>query len=99
MQLGDRLRGLFRTAGGPRRADGLAELQVGDPRFDDWDVVKDFEDLDSARAWRQQLAETGVEAVITSDWPLDEWGRGDIALRVPPGSWSDASESLEPADD
>jgi hypothetical protein len=99
VSLGDRLRGVFRTAGGPRHADGLAELHVGDPRFDDWDVVKDFEDLDSARAWRQQLAETGVETVITSDWPLDEWGRGDIALRVPPGSWSDASESLEPADD
>jgi hypothetical protein len=89
---------VFRTAAGPRRADGLVELQVGDPRFDDWDVVKDFEDLDSARAWRQQLAETGVEAVITSDWPLDEWGRGDIALRVPPGSWSEASERLDPPD-
>jgi hypothetical protein len=89
---------VFRTAGGPRRADGLAELHVGDPRFDEWDVVRDFEDLDSARAWRQQLAETGVEAVLTSDWPLDEFGRGDIALRVPPGSWSEASESLEPGD-
>jgi hypothetical protein len=94
MGLGDRIRGVFRTAAGPRQADGLAELQVGDPRFDDWDVVRDFEDLDSARAWRQQLADTGIEAVLTSDWPLDEWGRGDIALRVPPGSWSEAEETL-----
>ena len=76
-----------------------AELHVGDPRFDDWDVVKDFDELDAARAWHQHLTETGVEAALTSDWPLDEWGRGDIALRVPPGSWSEASESLEEPED
>jgi hypothetical protein len=29
-----------------------------------------------------------------SDWPLDRFGRGDIALRVPPGRWSDAEELL-----
>lgn len=95
MSLGDRLRGLFRTATGPLHPDGLDELHVGDPRFDDWDVVKDFTELEAARAWRQQLAETaGVEGVLTSDWPLDEWGRGDIALRVPPGSWSEAESAL-----
>jgi hypothetical protein len=32
--------------------------------------------------------------VITSDWPLDEFGRGDIALRVRPGDWSEAEELL-----
>jgi hypothetical protein len=32
--------------------------------------------------------------VITSDWPLDRFRRGDIALRVPPGRWSDAEEFL-----
>jgi len=96
--LGDRLRGIFRTATGPRKADGLAELRVSDPRYDDWDVVKDFGDLDAARAWCQQLTETGVEAVLTSDWPLDEYGHGDIALRVPPGSWSEATESFEERD-
>jgi hypothetical protein len=69
-------------------------LHVGDARFDSWDVVRDFEDLDSARAWRQHLEEAGIEAVITSDWPLDRFGRGDIAVRVPPGSWSDAEEVL-----
>ena len=26
--------------------------------------------------------------------PLDEFGRGDIALRVPPGRWSEAEEAL-----
>jgi hypothetical protein len=68
------------------------ELHVGDARFDDWEVVRDFEDLDSARAWCQHFSEAGLEAVITSDWPLDRFGRGDIALRVPPGSWSEAEE-------
>ena len=99
MSLGDRLRGLFRTGAGPLHPDGLDELHIGDPRYDDWDVVKDFTELEAARAWRQQLSETsGIDGVLTSDWPLDEWGRGDIALRVPPGSWSDASEALdEPA--
>jgi len=80
------------------RPDGLGELSVGDPRFDDWEVVRDFGDLETARAWRQQLTDGGVEAVVTSDWPLDEFGRGDIALRVPPGRWSEAEELLGPAD-
>jgi hypothetical protein len=69
-------------------------VHVGDPRFDHWDVVRDFEDTETARAWRQHLEEAGIEAVLTSDWPLDNFGRGDIALRVPPGSWSDAEELL-----
>ena len=74
-----------------------ADLHVGDPRFDDWEVVRDFEDLDTARAWRQNLAEQGLDdAVLTSDWPLDRFGRGDIALRVPPGMWSEAEELLGP---
>lgn len=57
-------------------------------------MVRDFEDLDTARAWRQHLEEGGIDAAITSDWPLDRFGRGDIALRVPPGRWSDAEEFL-----
>jgi hypothetical protein len=67
---------------------------VGDPRFDDWEVVRDFEDLATARAFRQQVGESGIEAVLTTDWPLDRFGRGDIALRVPPGLWSEAEELL-----
>jgi hypothetical protein len=98
VSLGDRLRGIFRTAGGPLHLDGLEELQIGDPAYDDWEVVRDFEELEAARAWRQQLTDAGLEAVITADHPLDEWGRGDIALRVPPGRWSEANELLdEPA--
>jgi hypothetical protein len=94
MGLPDRLRALGRSLSRPR-ADGLDELHVGDPRFDDWEVVRDFEDLKAGRAWLQQLAEQGVEAVLTADHPLDRWGRGDIALRVPPGRWSEANELLE----
>jgi hypothetical protein len=77
-----------------RAAQPGADLQVGDPRFDEWEVVHDFEDVATARAWRQHLEESGVEAVITADWPLDRFGHGDIALRVPPGRWSDAEEFL-----
>ena len=81
-----------------RPASGKRDLHVGEPRFDDWEVVRDFEDVETARAWRQHLDEAGIEAVITSDWPLDRFGRGDIALRVPPGRWSDAEELLSGLD-
>jgi hypothetical protein len=70
------------------------QVHVGDPRFDDWDVVRDFEDVATARAFRQQVTEAGIDAVLTTDWPLDRFGRGDIALRVPKGHWSDAEELL-----
>ena len=94
MGLLDRFRRIGAVAGGERHPDGLAELHVGDPRFDSWEVVRDFSELEAARAWRQQLTEQGVDAVMTADHPLDEWGRGDIALRVPPGRWSEAEELL-----
>jgi hypothetical protein len=94
MGLGDRLRRVLGVGSGSLHPDGLGELQVGDASYDDWEVVGDFEELEAARAWRQQLTDAGVEAVITSDYPLDEWGRGDIALRVPPGRWSQANELL-----
>jgi hypothetical protein len=71
---------------------------VGDPRFDDWEVVRDYEDLETARAFRQQVEEAGIRAVLTSDWPLDRFGRGDIALRVPPDAWSDAELLLDSPD-
>jgi hypothetical protein len=75
-----------------------SDLRVGDPRFDDWEVVRDFEDLATARAWRRHLDEEGMEAVITADWPIDRFGRGDIALRVPAGRWSEADEFLSGLD-
>jgi hypothetical protein len=79
---------------GGRHVDHEAELHVGDPRFDDWPVVRDFEDLTTALAWRRQLTDARFDAVVTSDWRLDEFGRGDIALRVPPDEWVDADELL-----
>jgi hypothetical protein len=89
---------LRRRRAGAARAPGQGELQVGDPRFDDWDVVGDFDSVDAARAYRQHLEEAGLEAVITADHPLDRFGRGDIALRVPPGRWSEADEFLSGLD-
>jgi hypothetical protein len=95
MGLRDKVRELFGVGEDSLHPDGVAELHVGDASYDDWDVVRDFEDLETARAWRQQLTDTGIDAAITSDYPLNEYGRGDIALRVPPGKWSDANELLD----
>lgn len=95
MGIGDKFRELFGVGDDTLHPDGLAELKIGDASYDDWDVVRDFEDLETARAWRQQLTDAGHEAVITSDHPLDQYGRGDIALRVPPGTWSEANEALD----
>ena len=87
MSLLDRFR---RRGPGP----GLIPIHIDDPTFDQWEVVRDFGDDDTARAFRQSLDEAGIESALTSDWPLDKFGRGDIALRVPPGSWSEAEELL-----
>jgi hypothetical protein len=96
MSLGDKFRELFGVGEDSLHPDGLAELQVGDPGYDDWEVVRDFGDLETGRAWRQQLTDGGIDAVLTSDHPLNQFGRGDIALRVPPGKWSEANELLDP---
>ena len=80
------------------RADGAGEVFIADPRFDDWDVVREFGDLDSARAWHQQLSDAGVEAVLTADHEPDRFGHGDIYLQVPPGRWSEAEELLGDVD-
>lgn len=95
MGLGDRIRRIWGTAGGERHPDGLDELRVGDAAYDDWEVVSDYEDLETARAFRQSLTDQGIDAVLTSDWPLDEYGRGDIALRVPRPVASEAEGFLD----
>lgn len=79
---------------GSDHADGVAELHIADPRFDDWEMVRELGELETARAFRQHLTEAGLQAEITADWPLDRFGRGDIMLQVPPGSWSEAEELL-----
>ena len=80
------------------RADGAGAVVVADPRFDDWEVVREFVDLDSARAWHQQLSDAGVEAVLTADHEPDRFGHGDIYLQVPPGRWSEVEELLGDVD-
>ncbi len=95
MGLRDSLNRIFGTAGGEPHADGIGELVVGDASYDDWDVVADYPELETARAFCQAITEQGIQAVLTSDWPLDEYGRGDIALRVPPGRGIEAGELLE----
>ena len=96
MGLRDRIGRALGASQGSLHPDGLAELQVGNAAYDDWDIVRDFGELETARAFRQALTDQGVEAVLTSDWPLDEFGRGDISLRVPAGRGIEAEELLEP---
>ena len=71
--------------GAPRRRPALRRLGGG-PRLRG--------PADTALAWRRQLADAGLDAEVTSDWRLDEFGRGDIALRVPQAQWVDADELL-----
>ncbi|MGB0120199.1 MAG: hypothetical protein WBP55_04505 [Solirubrobacterales bacterium] len=78
--------------------DGSGRIHIGDPRFDEWDVVEQFGDLDTALAWRDVLRDRGIEAELTSDWALDRFNRGDINLQVPPGRWSEAEELVSGLD-
>jgi hypothetical protein len=89
-----RIRAVFRPAPGP----GATPVHVDDPRFDSWEVVRDFVDVRTARAWHQALEEEGIEAALTVDWPLDRFGRGDIALRVQPEDWSESEMLLSNLD-
>jgi hypothetical protein len=95
MGLRDRFGRLWGYAAVDSHVDGAGELKVGDAAYDDWDVVEDFSELETARAFRQALTDRGVDAILTADWPLDQYGRGDIALRVPPGGGPEAAELLE----
>jgi hypothetical protein len=77
---------------------GATPVYLDDPQFDSWEVVRDFGDVRTARAWHQALEEAGIEAVLTADWPVDRYGRGDIALRVQPEDWSEAELLLSNLD-
>ena len=95
MGLRDSFRRVLGYAGGDAHPDGLGELHVGDAGYDGWDLVQDFEELETARAFRQTLVEHGFQAVLTADWEVDEFCRGDIALRVPAGRGLEAEELLD----
>ena len=74
-------------------------VAIGDPRLEGWETVAEFEDRETAVAWRDQLRALGVAASCTADHPLDRFGRGDIYLVVAPGQWSRATEILDNLDD
>ena len=78
-----------------RRSKKGADVHVGDASYDDWAVVRDFEDLETALAFRDQLRDAGIKAVLTSDWELDPYRRGDIALRVEGADYGDAEVFLD----
>ena len=75
-----------------------SQVHVGDPRFDDWDVVADYEELGTALAFRDGLRELGLDAELTTDHPLDHFSRGDIALRVPGDQYGEATVALDGLD-
>jgi hypothetical protein len=81
-----------------RPGPGQTPVHVDDPAFDSWEVVRDFADVRTARAWHQALEEASIEAVLTADWPVDRFGHGDIALRVRGDDWSEAEFLLSNLD-
>lgn len=83
----DRLKVAFR---GRRPGPGSTPVHIDDPQFDDWEVVRTFGELSTARAWHQALEDAGIAAALTADWPLDRFGRGEIFLQVPQEDWSEA---------
>lgn len=74
-------------------------VAIGDPRLADWETVSTFEEQKTAVAWRDQLRAMGVDANCVADRPLDQFGRGDVYLVVPPAQWSRATEILENIND
>ena len=81
-----------------RRIANPGKVAIGDPRFEDWETVSVFEDQATAVAWRDQLRAMSVDATCVADHPLDQFGRGDIHLVVPPDQWSRANEIVENLD-
>lgn len=82
-----------------RRAAREPAVSIGDPRLEGWETVTEFEDTETAVAWRDHLRTAGVDASCVADHPPDRFGRGDIYLVVPPGQWSRANEIVENLED
>jgi hypothetical protein len=82
----------------PRFLQPRPEVHVGAPEYDDWALVEDYEELETALAFRDRLRDLGMPAELTADHPLDRYGRGDIALRVPPDRYGDATVALDGLD-
>jgi hypothetical protein len=73
-------------------------VSVGDPRLEGWETVSTFDQIKTAVAWRDQLRALGLDASCVADRPIDQFGRGDIYLVVPPDQWSRATEIVENLD-
>jgi hypothetical protein len=82
----------------PRPGPGQTPVHVGDPRFEAWEVVREFGEVTTARAWHQALVEAGIEAALTADWAPDRFGHGEIFLCVPGDRWSEAEMHLSNLD-
>lgn len=82
----------------PRFPKPRPHVHVDAPEYDDWAVVEDYEDLQTGLAFRDRLRDLGLQAELTSDHPLDRFDRGDIALRVPPDQYGDATVALDGLD-
>ena len=80
------------------RAAKEPTVLIGDPRVDGWETVTTFEDEQTAVAWRDQLRQLGVDACCVADNLVDQFGRGDVYLVVPPAQWSRATEIVENLD-
>ncbi len=73
-------------------------VHIGDPRFEDWLTVDEYGDLATATAFAGRLEELDIPNVLTSDWPLDRFGRGAIYLQVPGNRYDDAAVALDEPD-
>jgi hypothetical protein len=77
---------------------GKTPVHVSDPRYENWEAVREFSDVRTARAWHQSLTEAGIESALTADWPIDRFGHGEIWLSVRPEDWSEAELLLSNLD-
>ena len=69
-------------------------MHVGDPRFDDWATVEEYEELATATAFAGRLSELQIPNALTADWPLDRFGHGAIYLQVPGDFYDEATVAL-----
>jgi hypothetical protein len=70
------------------------QVHIGDPRFDGWETVEDYEDLATATAFAGRLTELGIPNALTADWQLDSHGRGEIYLQVPGEHYDEATVAV-----
>lgn len=81
-----------------RRPAAVKEPYIDDPRFDGWETVGEFEQLDTAQAFAGRLSELEIPNALTADEAPDRHGRGDVYLQVPPERYSDATVALDGLD-